>query len=78
MRTAQAIHVGKRVQQARKQTGLTQAQLAAELGLALRTLQSWEYGERSPRLEAFGRLALRLGKPIAWFYEGMSNGVRAA
>ena len=44
----------------RKKIGLTQKQLAARLGLSVRTLQDWEHGRRTPRGPARALLHLHL------------------
>jgi DNA-binding transcriptional regulator YiaG len=44
----------------RKRLGLTQTGLARQLGVALRTVQSWEYGERRVS-EPVARLLATLG-----------------
>jgi transcriptional regulator with XRE-family HTH domain len=32
-------------------------------------VQAWERNERTPRLDTLTRLALLVGRPVAWFYE---------
>jgi transcriptional regulator with XRE-family HTH domain len=62
--------LASRIRQSRKEIGLSQNELARELNLAPRTIQTWELGEAEPRGEHFRRLALKTGKPLAWFWEG--------
>lgn len=38
----------EQIRQLRQKKGLTQAQMADELGVHLRTYQQWEYGRRKP------------------------------
>ena len=45
----------------RQQRGLSQAKLAAEAGIPVGTLRCWEYGRRTPLLDAAARVALALG-----------------
>lgn len=40
--------VSERIKAARKQAGLTQNQMQEYYGIPLRTLQTWEAGERTP------------------------------
>jgi len=60
--------VGPRIREARDAAGLTQVALAERLGQGERTIQAWEINERTPRLDALRKLALALGKDLAWFY----------
>lgn len=64
----QAPDIGAKIKQAREEIGLTQIQLALELGQAERTVQAWERNERTPRLPALTALAERTEKPVAFFY----------
>lgn len=56
--------LGDRIRRAREQRGWTQAQLAAEVGVARETIGNWETGASSPR-NAMGRLEAVLGTPLA-------------
>lgn len=56
--------LGDRIRRAREQRGWTQAQLAAEVGVARETIGNWETGASNPR-NAMGRLEHVLGKPLA-------------
>lgn len=47
----------KRLQYARKQTGLTQRDITKELGIAQSTIARYESGDREPDLETLGTLA---------------------
>lgn len=42
------VSVAQALRQWRKDKGLTRKQAAAELGVNVRTLESWEYGYRTP------------------------------
>lgn len=52
------------IRQARKSRGLTQAELAEQLGLSEMTVRRWESGQRSPRMEEIQKLAVVLGVPV--------------
>jgi DNA-binding XRE family transcriptional regulator len=52
---------GANLERHRRLKGWSQAQLAAESGLPLRSIQNWEQGHRAPRLEAVANLAKALG-----------------
>ena len=49
--------MGKRISDLRKQKGMTQEELAGEVGVARQTIAKWETGESTPDLEMAGRLA---------------------
>jgi transcriptional regulator with XRE-family HTH domain len=49
----------------RARAGLTQRQLAAELGIASRTILRWEAGDQTPNLTDLRRLAARFGVSVA-------------
>jgi transcriptional regulator with XRE-family HTH domain len=54
---------------ARDSRGLTQADLAAELGVMQGTLSKYETGSQQPPAEFVGELSSALGYPNAFFYE---------
>lgn len=49
------------IKQYRKKKGLTQAQLANELGVAISTVGMWELGERNPNVFMLKKLASFFG-----------------
>jgi len=49
---------------ARKRRGYTQSQVASHLGVALRSVQKWEGGERTPSRAAQFLLANLLGRKL--------------
>ncbi len=55
----------------RKEKGLTQAELAARVGIAQRTVAAYECGERRPSVEVAKKMAKELDIPwTTWFEEG--------
>ena len=56
-----------RIKAARKAKGMTQKELANQLGLATGTIQQYELGKREPRLEQLSKLSEVLGVPISFF-----------
>jgi len=61
--------VGHRIYAARKDTGLTQRQLAAQVGVSERTIVRWEKGWNHPRGAYLTRLANALGVDVSLLIE---------
>ena len=61
--------VGRRIAQARKDQGRTQAQLAKACGSCVRTVQYWESEQVHPPYPALLRVADALDIELAWFYQ---------
>jgi transcriptional regulator with XRE-family HTH domain len=66
-------HVGRRLRDRRRGMGLSQAQLAAQLGFTPAQINRYEHG--TTRLSAAGlwRAAQALGVPPNYFYEGLGE-----
>jgi DNA-binding transcriptional regulator YiaG len=58
-----------RVRQARVACGMNQSELARELGVSYRAVQTWEGGINIPRSQHLRALAAVTGKPVSWFFE---------
>jgi transcriptional regulator with XRE-family HTH domain len=67
------MNFGEMLRQLREKGGLTQAALAERAGLSLRTVQSWEQGQRSPVSPDFFKLVKALGASADAF-AGISSG----
>ena len=52
--------MGQRIAQLRRERGLSQEALAAAAGVPVGTLRGWEYGRRTPLLDAAAKLAKAL------------------
>lgn len=65
MKTGQLHVVSSPVIEARKNTGLSQSQFAALLGVSVRTLQGWEQGRKQPSGAARTLLAIASTNPKA-------------
>jgi putative transcriptional regulator len=52
------------LKEAREKAGLSQAALAERTGLPLRSIQNWEQGHRTPRVQVVLKLAGAVGLPV--------------
>ena len=53
--------MGERLRWLRQAGGLSQSELAKAAGVPVGTLRGWEYGRRTPLLDAAARVAAALG-----------------
>lgn len=67
--------IGRKLQQAREDAGLSQEQLASRLGCAQSTLSNYEKGKRRLYLAQLEKIAEILNRPIEYFLE--SNNYRS-
>lgn len=58
----------------RKEKGLTQAELAARVGIAQRTVAAYECGERRPSVDVAKRMAKELDVPWTIYFEKEEDG----
>lgn len=58
-----------RLQQARREAGLSQDALGEKLNVAERTIRHYEAGTKEPSLYRLPDIASVTGKPIGWFFE---------
>ncbi|HZJ85425.1 MAG TPA: helix-turn-helix transcriptional regulator [Syntrophomonadaceae bacterium] len=65
--------IGKKLQLAREEAGLSQEQLASQMGCAQSTLSNYEKGKRRIYLTQLETIADLLDKPIEYFLESSSN-----
>jgi transcriptional regulator with XRE-family HTH domain len=72
------VHVGQRLRFRRSMLGLTQAQLAAKVGLTFQAIQKYERGENRISASRLHQFAGILGVPIADFFEGLPGATGAA
>lgn len=83
--------LAQRLREIRKRAGVTQEELAGRMNISSKTLQRWEWGERTPRMEEIKKLcevlhvseAELLNEPqgeeirltLSWHWEEMKEGV---
>ena len=61
--------IGKRIQHAREESGLTQEELASRLGCTQSALSNYELGKRRLYLNVLSQIAQVLNKPLDYFME---------
>ena len=69
MRQGDAGAIGERIARARKESGLTQEDLAARVGVTPRSIQGYEAGKVVP-YRHLPRLAEVTNRDVVWFLEG--------
>ena len=70
--------IGLRIKRARLLRGLTQTDLAKELGVSYQQVQKYEYGASKITATTLFRVAEVLHKHIGWFFHGVSERTPAA
>lgn len=63
----------RQFQEARKEMGLSQHEMADRLGVSRTVISSWETGRASPLLERLDDIAQVLDKPIAYFFPAVGS-----
>jgi transcriptional regulator with XRE-family HTH domain len=61
--------IGKRIQQAREEDGITQEELAARLGCTQSALSNYELGKRRLYLNLLTQIAQVLNRPLEYFMD---------
>lgn len=61
--------IGKKIQQAREERGLTQKELARRLGCTQAALSNYELGKRKLGLDLLNEIAEMLSKPLDYFMQ---------
>ena len=71
-------HLGRRLRRRRRLLGLTQEQLALAVGVRFQQIQKYECGANRISAARLWSLAQALEAPISYFYDGLTETVRAA
>ena len=66
------IHVAMRVRERRIELGLTQPDVAGELGISFPNLYKYEKGKNRISAGRLYRLSKALGVPVTFFFEGIA------
>jgi transcriptional regulator with XRE-family HTH domain len=61
--------LGSRIRQARRQSGLSQSQLALKIGAHVTSVSDWERGVNEPSVRHMTSIAEATGKKLDWFVE---------
>ena len=72
---AETATFGDRLAGARESSGMTQAQLARNLGIKLMTLKNWEHDVSEPRANKLAMLAGLLNVSVMWLLNGKGEGI---
>jgi transcriptional regulator with XRE-family HTH domain len=67
------IHVAMRVRQRRVELGLTQPEIAAELGITFQHLYKFEKAKSRISASRLYDLSKALGVPVTFFFEGLAG-----
>jgi transcriptional regulator with XRE-family HTH domain len=71
-------HVGIRIRMRRKELGVSQERLADALGITFQQVQKYERGANRVSASKLWEIAAALKTPVAYFYDGFSDGDEAA
>ncbi len=74
------VHVGKRIRHRRWMVGMTQQQLAEQVGIKFQQIQKYETGMNRVSASRLWDISDALGVQVAFFFEGMNgqDGVASA
>ena len=72
------VHVGKRVRHRRWLTGMTQQQLAEQVGIKFQQIQKYETGANRVSASRLWDIAEALDVPVSFFFEGLDESEKVA
>lgn len=61
---------GERLKKARKEKGLTQADLAQKMQVSINSIRLYEAGTRSPSMATLNKMAAALNVDVNWLFQG--------
>jgi transcriptional regulator with XRE-family HTH domain len=67
------LHLGRRLRRRRRLLGLTQQQLAGQVGVRFQQIQKYECGANRISAARLWELAEALETPITYFYDGLAE-----
>ena len=72
------LHVGKRIRQRRWLVGMTQQQLAEQVGIKFQQIQKYETGANRGSASRLWDISEAMDVPVNFFFEGIENEVTTA
>ncbi|MCE8513352.1 helix-turn-helix transcriptional regulator [Ruegeria pomeroyi] len=72
------VHVGKRVRHRRWLIGMTQQQLAEQVGIKFQQIQKYETGANRVSASRLWDIAEALDVPVSFFFEGLEESEKVA
>lgn len=69
------LHLGRRLRRRRRLLGLTQQQLAVQVGIRFQQIQKYECGANRISAARLWQLAEALETPISYFYDGLAEAI---
>ena len=72
------LHVGKRIRQHRWLVGMTQQQLAEQVGIKFQQIQKYETGANRVSASRLWDISEAMDVPVNFFFEGIEQEVAAA
>lgn len=72
------LHLGRRLRRRRRLLGLTQQQLALQVGIRFQQIQKYECGANRISAARLWQLAEALESPVNYFYDGLSEAMERA
>ena len=67
------LHLGRRLRRRRRLLGLTQQQLAIQIGIRFQQIQKYECGANRISAARLWQLAEALESPVSYFYDGLTE-----
>ncbi|WP_125255746.1 helix-turn-helix domain-containing protein [Brevundimonas fluminis] len=67
------LHLGRRLRRRRRLLGLTQQQLAAQVGIRFQQIQKYECGANRISAARLWQLSEALEAPVSYFYDGLTE-----
>ena len=67
------LHLGRRLRRRRRLLGLTQQQLAVQVGIRFQQIQKYECGANRISAARLWQLSEALETPISYFYDGLAE-----
>jgi transcriptional regulator with XRE-family HTH domain len=69
------LHLGRRLRRRRRLLGLTQQQLANQVGIRFQQIQKYECGANRISAARLWQLAEALESPVSYFYDGLEEAI---